>query len=175
MVQWLKRKTGYRPKIQRRSFDRRRPRSAPRLIEMLIEMTQPLVTHASVDEQACLFLVRYVVGAPHRVHDRPAGLVAADTIPGLVAAFVRRANCRIARWNAGHPDRARLPLASFTPGQLRGSVATQHYLASGGDLAAAGAVLNHANLVTTNAYVEGPAARRLEQETIARLQRLMVA
>ena len=175
MVQWLKRKTGYRPKIQRRSFDRRRPRSAPRLVEMLIEMTQPLIAHAPIDEQACLFLVRYVVGAPHRAHDRPAGLIAADTIPGLVAAFVRRANCRIARWNAEHPDCARVPLPSFTPGQLRGSVATQHYLASGGVLAVAGAVLNHANLVTTNAYVEGPAVRRLEQETIARLQRLMVA
>jgi hypothetical protein len=63
----------------------------------------------------------------------------------------------------------------FNAGQLRGSTATQHYLKTQGDLTATGAVLNHANLVTTNRYVEGPAARRFEQETIAGLQRLMVS
>jgi hypothetical protein len=175
MVEWLKHKTGRKPKLQRRSFDRRRPRAAPQLIEMLLAMTAPLVDHALADEQHSLFLVRHTTGTRHRRHDRPAGLIASDTIFEMIARFVRRSNARIEHWNAEHPGRARLLLPMFSPGQLRGSVATQHYIASGGDLAAASAILNHASLVTTDTYIEGPAVRRLERDTIARLQRLMVA
>jgi len=175
MVEWLKRKTGRKPKLQRRAFDTRRPRSAPRLIEMLLAMTEPLVAHAPEEERNCLFLVRYIAGTCNRRHDRPAGLVAVDTLPDMIARFVRRSNQRIARWNAEHPDRPKVLLPMFSAGQLRGSVATQHYIATGGDLAATGAVLNHASLVTTDTYVEGPAVRRIERETISRLQRLMVA
>jgi len=160
---------------QPRAFDTRRPRSAPRLIEMLLAMTEPLVAHAPEEERNCLFLVRYIAGTCNRRHDRPAGLVAVDTLPDMIARFVRRSNQRIARWNAEHPDRPKVLLPMFSAGQLRGSVATQHYIATGGDLAATGAVLNHASLVTTDTYVEGPAVRRIERETISRLQRLMVA
>lgn len=175
MVEWIKRRTGRNPKMQRRSFDRRKLRSAPRLIEMLLAMTEPLVAHAPPDERDCLFLIRYSSRAFYRRHDRPAGLIAPDSIPGLIKRFIGRANQRIERWNTAHPERPKPPVPKFTASQLRGSVATEHYLASGGDLRAAGAVLNHANLVTTDRYVEGPTARKLEQETIARLQKLMVA
>ena len=175
MVEWLKRKTGRKPKLQRRGFDARRPRSAPRLIEMLLAMTAPLVVHAPEEECHCLFLVRYMAGARFRSHDRPAGLISSDTISDMTARFVKRSNWRIQEWNAEHPDRPRALLPTFSVGQLRGSVATEHYVAGGGDLAAAGAVLNHESLVTTNTYVEGPAVRRMERETIARLQRLMIA
>src|SRR3546814_11202088 len=39
---------------------------------------------------------------------------------------------------------------------------------------AAKAVLNHANVATTDIYVDGEAVRRLERDTIARLQSLMI-
>src|SRR3546814_12657992 len=39
---------------------------------------------------------------------------------------------------------------------------------------AAKAVLNHANVATTYIYVDGEAVRRLERDTIARLQSLMI-
>lgn len=174
MVEWLKRKTGKNPKLQRRAFDRRRPRSAPKLIEMLLEMTAPLVPHVPIEERDSLFLVRFMAGAPLRGRPHVAGLPSMDAITDAVARFVRRSNKRIACWNAEHPDRPRELLPAFPPGQLRGSVATAHYLATG-DLAGTSALLNHASLVTTDTYVEGPAVRRMERETIARLQRLMVA
>lgn len=175
MVEWLKRRTGRNAKMQRRSFDPRRPRSAPRLIEMLLEMTEPLIAHAPPDERECLFLIRYCSAAYWRRHNYPAGLIAPDSISGFINRFIRRANRRIERWNCSHPERPKPLVPKFTASQLRGSVATEHYVASGGDLRAAGAILNHASLVTTDRYVEGSAARKLEQETIARLQRLMVA
>lgn len=175
LVEWLKHKTGPNPKLQRRSFDRRRPRSAPRLIEMLLTMTAPLIPHSPVEEREHLFLVHYLTGTPHRQHAKPAGLIPFSTLAGRIDWFVENANDRIARWNSEHPDRPKRSLPRFTAGQLRGSVATQHYVASGGDLIATAAILNHRDPVVTDAYVEGPAARKLEHETIARLQRLMVA
>jgi hypothetical protein len=58
---------------------------------------------------------------------------------------------------------------------FRGSVATEHYHAAGGDIRAAQAVLNHARADTTDLYVRGPETRRLQEATVARLQGLMVA
>ena len=173
-VEWIKHKSGHGPKLQRRSFDRRKRRSAPRLIEMLLEMTQPLVAHAPPHERDKLFLVR-IMGAPFRKHDHPAGVVSAQTTFEMIRRFIERNNRRITEWNSKHRDRPQPLLPMFNAGQLRGSTATQHYLKTQGDLTATGAVLNHANLVTTDRYVEGPAARRFEQETIAGLQRLMVS
>lgn len=175
LVEWLKHKTAPNPKIQRRSFDVRKSRSAPRLIEMLLAMTEPLVPHVPDRDRARLFLVHYLTTSRYRQHDAPAGSIPYSTLSGRIGQFIESANKRIAEWNRDHPDRPRRTLPSFAPGQLRGSVATQHYLASGGDLLATAAILNHRDPVVTDAYVEGPAARRLERETIARLQRMMVA
>ena len=175
LVEWLKHKTGPNPKLQRRSFDRRRPRSAPRLIEMLLAMTAPLIPHVPLEERDHLFLVHYLTGTPYRQHASPAGLIPFSTLAGRIDWFIERANDRVARWNRDHPNRPRRPLPRFTAGQLRGSVATQHYVASGGDLIATAAILNHRDPVVTDAYVEGPAAHKLERETITRLQQLMIA
>lgn len=175
LVEWLKHKTAPNPKVQRRSFDVRKPRSAPRLIEMVLAMTEPLIPHVPDPDRGRLFLVHFLVTSQHRQHDKPAGLIPYGTLSGRIDLFIKGANKRIAEWNRGHPERPRRPLPRFAPGQLRGSVATQHYLASGGDLLATAAILNHRDPVVTDAYVEGPAARRLERETIARLQRMMVA
>src|SRR3546814_1421063 len=57
---------------------------------------------------------------------------------------------------------------------FRSSMASAHYTASQGDIMAAKAVLNHANVATTDIYVDGEAVRRLERDTIARLQSLMI-
>lgn len=175
LVEWLKHKTAPNPKIQRRSFDVRRPRSAPRLIEMLLAMTEPLIPHVPDRDRERLFLVHHIMTSRHRQHDKPASLIPYGTLSGRIDRFITGVNKRIAEWNRDHPDRPRRALPCFAPGQLRGSVATQHYLASGGDLLATAAILNHRDPVVTDAYVEGPAARRLERETIARLQRMMVA
>jgi hypothetical protein len=47
-------------------------------------------------------------------------------------------------------------------------------LAGQGDLIAAQALLNHARIDTTERYVRGPEAKRLQTETIARAQALMI-
>lgn len=174
-VEWLKLKTGRKQfRVQRRSFDRRKPRSAPRLIEMLLEMTAPLIRHAPPAEQESLFLVRHLRPGQRR-HSYLAGVPVRDALPGAIRMFTAEANTRIERWNALHPDKPQAMLPNFTPGMLRGSVASAHYVESGGDLRLAGSVLNHASLATTNDYVEGEPARQLERETIARLQQMMVA
>lgn len=175
LVEWLKHKTGPNPKLQRRSFDRRRPHSAPRLIEMVLAMTEPLRNYAPVGERDSLFLTYFLTDSRHREHDMAAGLIPYSTLAQRIDWFIDRANDQISRWNSDHPDRQRWPLPRFTAGQLRGSVATQHYVASGGDLLATAAILNHRDPVVTDAYVEGPAARKLERETIARLQKLMLS
>ncbi|RIA46420.1 phage integrase family protein [Hephaestia caeni] len=174
-IEWLKLKTGRkRFRVQRRSFDRRKPRSAPRLIEMLLEMTEPLIRHAPPDERECLFLVRHLRPG-QRLHSYLAGVPSSYAMASAVRLFTTEANARAARWNSEHPDALRSELPNFTPGMLRGSVASAHYVESGGDLRLASSVLNHGSLATTNSYVEGEPARKLEHETIARLQRLMVS
>ena len=57
---------------------------------------------------------------------------------------------------------------------LRGSVATEYYKASGGDIVVTQDVLNHARADTTELYIKGPQTRRVQRETIARLQDLML-
>ena len=57
---------------------------------------------------------------------------------------------------------------------LRGSVATEHYQASGGDIVHVQQILNHASVMTTEAYVKGPRTEQLRREIVARLQRQMV-
>jgi len=175
MVEWAKaRAGGKRKRLQRRSFDRRRPFSAPRLVEMLLQMTAPLVKHAPPSETECLFLVNFRT-AHHRRHGYAAGVLAADSIADVVERFVERANRRIDQWNHDHPAQPRQPLPSVSPGVFRGSVATAHYVASGGDILVPNAILNHGSVESTDRYIEGPSTWRLERETIARLQGMLVA
>jgi hypothetical protein len=61
------------------------------------------------------------------------------------------------------------------PVLFRGSVATEHYRATGGDVLAAQTILNHASPATTETYIRSAAATRLQRQTIARLQDLMIA
>lgn len=166
MIEWAKPRAGHSMRrAQRRSFDRRRPYAAPNLIEKLLKMTAPLVAHARPGNRDRLFLVRGYGG-------RGVAPIAHQTLTNGIRAFIARANMHIAAANAVNPQTL---LPSFTAKQFRGSVATRHYAASGGDIRAAQAILNHARADTTDLYVRGPEAMRIQDETIARLQAMMVA
>lgn len=169
MIEWAKPRAGHSMRrAQRRSFDRRRPYAAPNLIEKLLKMTAPLVQHARPGNRERLFLVRGN-GA------RGIAPIAPQTLTNGIRAFIARANAHIAATNAANPLNQQTLLPSFTAKQFRGSVATRHYAASGGDIRVAQTVLNHARADTTDLYVRGPEAMRIQDETIARLQAMMVA
>jgi integrase len=169
VIDWAKPRSGSEVRrAQRRSFDRRRPYAAPNLIDRVAAITEPLVVEARPNERDHLFLVR---------GNRPIGVgtIRHETLRIGIRRFIVRANARIAAWNNAHPDRPRASLPNFAPVLFRGSVATEHYHAAGGDIRAAQAVLNHARADTTDLYVRGPETRRLQEATVARLQGLMVA
>ena len=168
IVEWAKPRAGAKVKrAQRRSFDRRRRYAAPNLIDRLLAMTAPLVARASRQERNRLFLVK-------SEKKNTVTLIAEATLSHALKPFIKRSNARIAIWNKAAPERARQLLPDFAAVLLRGSVATEYYKASGGDIVATQDVLNHARADTTELYIKGPQTRRLQRETIARLQELML-
>ena len=175
-IEWIKPRTGGQvQRIQRRSFDRRRSRSAPRLVEMLLEMTAPLLPHVAERDRDRLFLIRHMGSSRARGHRHLAGVIGWEALVYAIRRFIVRSNERTEAWNTANPGRARRMLPDFSAGLLRGSVASAHYEASGGNILVPKALLNHASVATTITYVEGPAAARIERDTIARLQKLMLA
>jgi integrase len=169
VIDWAKPRAGGEVRrAQRRSFDRRRPHAAPNLIDRVAAITEPLIAEARPSERNHLFLVR---------GNRPIGVgtIRHGTLRIGIQRFIARANGRISEWNNEHPDKPRALLPNFAPVLFRGSVATEHYHAAGGDIRAAQAVLNHTRVDTTDLYVRGPETRRLQEATVARLQGLMVA
>lgn len=176
MVEWTKPRAGGKVKrMQRRSFDNRRPYAAPRLIEKLLAMTAPLVAHAEPSDRDRLFLHRFLMTRGRLERSHVAGVINMATLRSAMLRFYERQNAAVAAWNGMHPDKQRPPLPDFSPKLFRSSMASAHYTASNGDILAAKAVLNHASIVTTDIYVDGEAVRRLERDTIARLQMLMIA
>jgi hypothetical protein len=168
IVEWAKPRAGAKVKrAQRRSFDRRRRHAAPNLIDRLLAMTAPLVSRASRQDRNRLFLVK-------SEKKDEVTLVAEATLSHALKPFIKRSNARIAIWNKAAPERARQLLPDFAAVLLRGSVATEYYKASGGDIVATQDVLNHARADTTELYIKGPQTRRIQRETIARLQELML-
>lgn len=177
IVDWNKARTGARlQKAQRRSFDRRRRYAAPNLIEMMLALTEPLVGTAPPSEQDRLFLTRSIYKESVRRPQRNrTEVIEHSVLRRAILRFTERANCRIELWNAAHPDKPREPIASFAPALFRGTVATEHYRASGGDILAAQSILNHANVTTTETYLKGEETTRFQRQTIANLQGLMIA
>jgi hypothetical protein len=168
IVEWAKPRAGAKVKrAQRRSFDRRRRHAAPNLIDRLLAMTAPLVSRASRQDRNRLFLVK-------SEKKDAVTLIAEATLSHALKPFIKRSNARIAIWNKAAPERARQLLPDFAAVLLRGSVATEYYKASGGDIVATQDVLNHARADTTELYIKGPQTRRIQRETIARLQELML-
>jgi integrase len=169
VIDWAKPRAGGEVRrAQRRSFDRRRPYAAPNLIDRVAAITEPLVATARPSERNHLFLVR-------GNHPVGVGTIRQETLRIGIQRFIARANARVTIWNNAHPDKPRALLPNFAPVLFRGSVATQHYRAAGGDIRVAQAVLNHARPDTTDLYVRGPETQRLQEATVARLQNLMVA
>lgn len=168
IVEWAKPRAGAKVKrAQRRSFDRRRRHAAPNLIDRLLAMTAPLVSRSSRQDRNRLFLVK-------SEKKDAVTLIAEATLSHALKPFIKRSNARIAIWNKAAPERARQLLPDFAAVLLRGSVATEYYKASGGDIVATQDVLNHARADTTELYIKGPQTRRIQRETIARLQELML-
>lgn len=168
IIDWSKpRSGGMVRRAQRRSFDRRRPYAAPNLIDKVRAMTEPLAAYASAEARDRLFLI-------HGYRSTGISVIKEQTLAAGISRFVIRANQRIVAWNAAHPDQPRVVLSRFSPGQFRGSVATEHYHAAGGDILAAQAVLNHTRVDTTDLYIRGSSTQRLQQETMSRLQRAMI-
>lgn len=168
IIDWDKARAGDKFKrAQRRSFDRRRRYAAPNLVDKLLAMTAPLVAQSTLRDRERLFLLRSektLTVAP----------IALSTVTHGVRGFIARANERIAIWNRAAPERPRALLPDFAAVLLRGSVATEHYQASGGDIVHVQQILNHASVLTTEAYVKGPRTEQLRRDIVARLQRLMV-
>lgn len=168
IIDWDKARAGDKFKrAQRRSFDRRRRYAAPNLVDKLLAMTAPLAAQATLRDRERLFLLRSektLTVAP----------IALSTVTHGVRGFIARANERIAIWNRAAPERPRALLPDFAAVLLRGSVATEHYQASGGDIVHVQQILNHASVLTTEAYVKGPRTEQLRRDIVARLQRLMV-
>nr|WP_181377299.1 site-specific integrase [Ochrobactrum sp. LM19]AJW29953.1 hypothetical protein pLM19O2_p8 [Ochrobactrum sp. LM19] len=168
IVEWAKPRAGAKVKrAQRRSFDRRRRYAAPNLIDKLLAMTAPLLARSSQQDHNRLFLVK-------SEKKDAVTLVAEATLSHALKSFIKRSNARIAIWNKAAPERARQLLPDFVAVLLRGSVATEYYKASGGDILATQDLLNHARADTTELYIKGPQTRRIQRETIARLQELML-
>jgi site-specific recombinase XerD len=169
MIDWAKLRAGVKIKrAQRRSFDRRRKYAAPNLIEWALAMTEPLRAHARPQDRDRLFLIK-------SEKKNEVTEVSMSTLGKSVKRFVVRANARIAIWNQAAPERQREQLPDFATAFVRGSVATEHYKSSGGDILEVQEILNHANVHTSDTYVRGPDVQRVQTETIARLQRLMIA
>ena len=168
IVEWAKPRAGAKVKrAQRRSFDRRRRHAAPNLIDRLLAMTAPLGSQASRQDRDRLFLIK-------SEKKDAVTLIAEATLSHALKPFIKRSNARIAIWNKAAPERARQLLPDFAAVLLRGSVATEYYKASGGDIVATQDVLSHARADTTELYIKGPQTRRIQRETIARLQGLML-
>lgn len=97
------------------------------------------------------------------------------TLRSVIHRFIARSNQRIAFWNDAHPAKPTPYLLDFTLSMLRGSVANAHYVATGGNIQHVQRLLNHQHIATTEHYIGGKAATRLQQKTMARLQQLMVS
>lgn len=143
---------------------------------MMLALTEPLVADASPMQQDRLFLTRsiYTESTRHSLRSRTE-VVEHSVLRRAILRFTKRANHRIDEWNAAHPDSTRSRIAGFAPALFRGTVATEHYRASGGDILVAQSILNHANAATTETYLKSEETTRLQRQTIARLQDLMIA
>lgn len=177
IVDWTKARTGGRlQKAQRRSFDRRRRYAAPNLIEKMLTLTEPIVATAPPAEQDRLFLTRSIYKEhAHRVFGSRTSVIEYSNLRRAILRFIERANRRTEDWNAARPDKPREPIANFAPVLFRGTIATEHYRASGGDVLVAQSLLNHASVATTETYLKSEETTRFQRHTIARLQDMMVA
>lgn len=156
LVTWHK---GRARRVQRRSFLRDRGLSVPNLIDRVLALTAPLVSHAPAAGRDRLFLCSGIGGL------RRIGLIDPVRVTTLVRAFAARHGLR----DLGGAPLA-LTLASFRPTGL----ALAH-AALGYDVTKTQALANHASADTTMRYIHRPAVRAGQAAGLARLQGRFVA
>lgn len=156
LVTWHKERAG---QVQRRSFLRDRGLSVPNLIDRVLALTAPLVSHAPAAERDRLFLCANVSGA------RRVGLIRPRYLTKLVPSFAARHDLR---------GLDGLPLA-MTLAMLRPTGLTLAHAALGHDVSKTQVLANHASADTTMHYVHQPAVRAAQAAGLARLQGRFVA
>ena len=151
VVTWSKGRAG---RVQRRSFLRDKSCSVPNLIDRVLAMTAPLVSHAPERDREKLFLVDSMK-APRVVQLIPKHLVVIH-----VRSFVQR---------HGLLNKAGSPIA-LTMAALRPSGLTLAHEALGYDILKTQALANHVTPETTQHYVDRPLVRRDREQAIGKLQ-----
>ena len=168
MVEWEKPRAGPAPgRTQRRFFESSKHYAPPRLVSDLLSLTEPLVSRVPPCDRNRLFLC-------WRPKTGTFGLLTYGHMAYQAKKFFSRAAARIEAWNRAHPNRQRAVLPVFDLRDLRGSAATQHFLASGGDIRHVQSLLNHRSAGTTQTYINGPLTHDLNCRIVASLQRKML-
>ena len=169
-IEWEKPRSGPAPGgTQRRFGDRTKRHGAPALIATVRAMTEPLRELAHTGDRDKLFICQKGKGARTRY-----GLLTYELLRRTVPQFLEDARRRISKWNERHPGKSKEQIPAFDLGEIRGSVALEHYLASGGDIRRAQQALNHRQSKTTTAYIEGPATNDKNAQILAEVQRQIV-
>ena len=152
-VTWSKGRAG---RVQRRCFRRDRSMSVPNLIDRVLTLTAPLVSHAASEDRGKLFLALVRRGrrlSPSRVGPTPCR-------PDVVRRFVAR---------HGLVDRRGEPL-HLVLAFLRPTGLTQAHARLGHDLSKTRLLGNHADLDLTAHYVEQPVIQAEQTAMFTRLQ-----
>ena len=167
MIEWEKPRAGPAPEdIQTRFADRTQRYGAPALISMVIEMTEPVRHLPNPDERDRLFICE-----KGRGDDARYGLLTYPMLKRAAVQFLDDARRRINEWNDRHPRKPKVQIPPFDLCEIRGSVAVEHYLASGGDIRRPHRVLNHRQLATTVGYIEGPITNNSNVQILREVQR----
>ena len=169
-IEWEKPRAGPAPEAMQLKFrDRTKRYGAPALIAMVQEMTEPLRELVNTGDRNRLFICQKRKGAKAEY-----GSLTYQNLTRFMPQFLEGARRRISEWNERHPGKPRNQIPAFDLSEIRGSVALEHYLASGGDIRRAQQALNHRQSKTTTGYIEGPAAKEKNAQILAEVQRQIV-
>ena len=151
VIEWHKPRAGDAERgTQRRFADRTKRYGALALITTVIAMTEPVRRSAKAEDRDKLFLCEKVTGRRSGY-----GVISYEILLRAVGQFLDDGRARIAEWNKTHLKQTREQIGTFNLSDIRGSVALEHYMASGGDIRSAQRVLNHRRSATTRPYIDG--------------------
>ena len=169
VIQWTKPRSGTAPeRIQERSFPSSWKFAPPRLVADLLELTEPILSRVSAEDEGMLFLCG-------STGYETFGAMRYCQVASRVKPFLSRANAAVEAWNSAHPAKEpKTALPDFDLRDLRGSVATQHYLASRGDIRKTQRVLNHKSPETTHLYINNPLTHDINAAILSSLQRKLM-
>ncbi|GBQ81703.1 hypothetical protein AA0311_2679 [Asaia bogorensis NBRC 16594] len=151
LVTWGK---GRSNTVQRRSFLRNRSLSVPNLIDRVMAMTAPLVSHCPPSDREYLFVTAGVLS------DRHVRLIPSWTVTRHVHRFAERHDLRNLE---GKP-------LDLTLASLRATGLTLAHAALGGDVTKTQALANHAVPDQTRHYINQPTTHADQLAALAHLQ-----